>query len=278
MINKALEKKKILISIRLLPSLILVLASLSFSIAYLYHGYATTYNFVLAGGLFGFSLLFLLIDVGLEYSYKSKNLTYNVASLLISIFQLLYYGVILFRYLKGLPDGSDPSKRIFPIVLLVVLLLINVLYRLLIWLGKWKTDENQGNDLYAAYIGFLGLGVSLICSIPFSAINVYSGELITSYVGIFAIVALAFGVIEALVGAAWLSFEKVRKSTKSNVFFYLTIFCFFVSLAALITVSFGYTYEIVSLVTAVYCFSSYSISILLIASGLLYLTYLAKKQ
>ncbi len=275
MINKALEKKKILISVRLLPSLILVLASLSFSIAYMYHSYATTYNFIIAGGLFGFALLFLLIDVGLEYSYKDKSLAYNIASCIVSGGQFIYFGVSILRYLKGIEDAS---KTIFPIVLLMILLLINIIYRVLTWLNKWKTEDKEGNDLYAAYIGFLGLGVALISSIPFSAINVYSSDLLTSYVGIFSIIALASGIIEALVGVLWLSFEKVRKSTKSNVFFYLTVFSLLANLAALITASFGYGYNIVSLVTGVYCFASYSSSILFASLGLLYLSYLGKKQ
>lgn len=275
MINKTLEKKKILISVRLLPSLILVLASLSFSIAYMYHSYATKYNFIIAGGLFGFSLLFLLVDVGLEYSYKNKSLVYNIASCVVSIGQLIYFGFSLLRYLEGVEEAS---KRIFPVVILAVLLLINLLYRILTWLNKWKTKEKEGNDLYAAYIGFLGLGIALISSIPFSAINVYSADLLTSYVGIFSIIALGSGILEALVGALWLSFEKVRKSTKSNVFFYLTVFSLLANLAALITASFGYGYNIISLVTAVYCFSSYPASVLFAGLGLLYLSYLGKKQ
>ncbi len=278
MINCIEKRKKIILSVRLLPSIILVLASLAFSIAYIYPKYAETYRYIQAGGLFGFALFFLVIDVGLEYSYKNQGLPYHIASTVISVGQLSYFGAMIFRYIKDLQEGDDLSKRIFPMAFLVILLLINTLYRVLIWLNKWKTEEKNGNDLYAAYIGFLGLGGALLNSLVFSAIKIYSEDLISSYVGIFAIISFLSCIIEAIIGVVWLSFKKVRSSSKSNIFFYITIFSLFANIAALITASFGYGYQIVSMVVGVFSFASYSISILFIGLGLFYLSYLGKKS
>ena len=276
MLNKTQEKKKYILSIRLLPSIILTLLSLVFSIAYLDSRYASTDHFVFAGSFFGVSLILLLVDVGMESFYKSKKLPYNIISTCISLFQLFYFGTFSLIYFKNLGD-EEPAKRIFPAVLLALLLFINVIYRVLTWLDKWKTDESKGNDLQAAYIGFLGLGVALINSLPFSAIQIYSEQLSMSYIGIFSIIALLAGMIEAIVGACWLSFQKMRSSSKSNLFFYLTIFNFLASLAGIVVAAFGYSYGVVSIVTSMWCFAPYAGSIVLLGSGLAYLTYLGKK-
>ena len=276
MLNKIQEKKKYILSVRLLPSIILTLMALAFSIAYLDSRYAATSNYVFAGAFFGVALILLLVDVGMETFYKSKKLPYNIVSTVISLGQLFYFGIYALLYFKNLVD-EDPAKRIFPAVLLALLLFINTIYRILTWLNKWKTDESEGNDLYAAYIGFLGLGVALINSLPFSAIQIYSAQLSTSYVGIFSIIALLAGMIEAIVGACWLSFQKMRKSSKSNLFFYLTSFNFLATLAGIIVTAFGYSYGIVSIVTSMWCFAPYAASIVLLGAGLAYLTYLGKK-
>ena len=75
----------------------------------------------------------------------------------------------------------------------------------------------------------------------------------------------------------WLSFEKIRASHKSNIFFYLTVINFFASLAGLVVSAFGYSYALINIRTANFCFAFYSLSIVLIGSGLLYLNYLLKK-
>ena len=157
------------------------------------------------------------------------------------------------------------------------LLLMNLLYRVLVWTHVWKTEKGNENDLLAAYIGYLGLGAALLNSFPFSIILMQGDNVSLSYIGIFADIALAFGILEALVGLLWFSFEKIRASHKSNIFFYLTVINFFASLAGLVVSAFGYSYALINIRTANFCFAFYSLSIVLIGSGLLYLNYLLKK-
>ncbi len=277
MLNKPNEKKKYLLSVRLLPSIILAIFALVFSIAYLNRNYSETYQYVQAGGYFGISLVFLLIDVGMEHFYKNKSLPYNIISTCISLGQLVYCGVYMLIYFKELPERYDPSNRIIPAVLLAVLLFINLIYRLLTWLKVWNTDDSQGNDLQACYVGFLGLGAALINSLPVSIILTYSGNLTSSYVGIFSIIALVASMLEGIVGAVWLSFKKMRSSSKSNIFFYLTIFNLLASIAGIVVAAFGYSYGVISLVISMWCFLPYAGSIVFVGTGLAYLSYLGKK-
>lgn len=269
--------KKHLLSLRLLPSIFLALASLGYSFAYLDNKYANRFEYLQAGGFFGIAILLLFLDIALECFYKKDNFIYNLLSTSISGVELFYFGFAILTYFKQLPEGADPRLRVFPAVLLSLLLLMNVLYRVLTWFHIWKTEERKGNDLLAAYIGYLGLGVALLNSFPFSVILLAGENVSLSYIGIFSDIALGIGILEALVGLLWLSFEKLRSSHKSNIFFYLTILNFFASLAGLVVSAFGYSYVLIDIRTANFCFAFYSLSIILIGSGLLYLNYLLKK-
>lgn len=269
--------KKHLLSLRLLPSIFLALASLGYSFAYLDNKYANRFEYLQAGGFFGIAILLLFLDIALECFYKKDNFIYHLLSTSISGVELFYFGFAILTYFKQLPEGADPRLRVFPAVLLSLLLLMNVLYRVLTWFHIWKTEERKGNDLLAAYIGYLGLGVALLNSFPFSVILLAGENVSLSYIGIFSDIALGIGILEALVGLLWLSFEKLRSSHKSNIFFYLTILNFFASLAGLVVSAFGYSYVLIDIRTANFCFAFYSLSIILIGSGLLYLNYLLKK-
>ncbi len=275
--NKNIFENKKLISLRLLPPIFLALASLGYSFVYLDSRYSTRFNFLQAGGYFGIALLLLFLDIALEYFYKDKGKTYHYLSITISVITLAYYAVAALTYFQQLDSSAEPRYRIFPCVLLVILLFVNVFYRLLTMLGKWDTEERKGHDLFAAYIGFLGLGLSLLNSFPFSAILIYGNNIQFSYIGIFADLALAVSFVETLLGIAWLSFEKVRSTIKSNIFFYATVFSFFTTLAALIVAAFGYSYAMIDLVTGNWCFAMFTISIVSTGAGLLYLSYLTKK-
>lgn len=270
-------KNKKLISLRLLPPIFLTLATLGYSFVYLDSRYSTRFNFLQAGGYFGIALLLLFIDIALEYFYKSKKPLYHGLSIFISVVTMAYFGIATLTYFKQLDSSAEPKFRIFPCVLLLILLFTNVLYRILTFLGKWDTEERKGNDLFAAYIGLLGLGIAFLNSFPFSAILIYGKNIELSYIGIFADLALGVSIIEALIGLLWLSFEKVRSTIKSNIMFYVTVFSFFATLAALIVAAFGYSYEMIDLVTGNWCFAMFTISIVSTGVGLFYLSYLTKK-
>ena len=269
--------KKHLLSLMLLPSIFLSLLSLGYSFAYLDNKYANRFEYLQAGGFFGIAVLLLFLDIALECFYKKDDLIYHLLSTCIAGAELFYFGFAILTHFKQLPSGSDPRFRIFPTVLLSLLLLMNLLYRVLAWTHVWKTEKGNENDLLAAYIGYLGLGAALLNSFPFSIILMQGDNVSLSYIGIFADIALAFGILEALVGLLWLSFEKIRASHKSNIFFYLTVINFFASLAGLVVSAFGYSYALINIRTANFCFAFYSLSIVLIGSGLLYLNYLLKK-
>lgn len=269
--------KKHLLSLRLLPSIFLGLLSLGYSFAYLDNKYANRFEYLQAGGFFGIAVLLLFLDIALECFYKKDDLIYHLLSTCIAGAELFYFGFAILTYFKQLPSGADPRFRIFPTVLLSLLLLMNLLYRVLAWTHVWKTEKGNENDLLAAYIGYLGLGAALLNSFPFSIILMQGDNVSLSYIGIFADIALAFGILEALVGLLWFSFEKIRASHKSNIFFYLTVINFFASLAGLVVSAFGYSYALINIRTANFCFAFYSLSIVLIGSGLLYLNYLLKK-
>ena len=269
--------KKHLLSLRLLPSIFLGLLSLGYSFAYLDNKYANRFEYLQAGGFFGIAVLLLFLDIALECFYKKDDLIYHLLSTCIAGAELFYFGFAILTHFKQLPSGADPRFRIFPTVLLSLLLLMNLLYRVLAWTHVWKTEKGNENDLLAAYIGYLGLGAALLNSFPFSIILMQGDNVSLSYIGIFADIALAFGILEALVGLLWFSFEKIRASHKSNIFFYLTVINFFASLAGLVVSAFGYSYALINIRTANFCFAFYSLSIVLIGSGLLYLNYLLKK-
>lgn len=269
--------KKHLLSLRLLPSIFLSLLSLGYSFAYLDNKYANRFEYLQAGGFFGIAILLLFLDIALECFYKKDDLIYHLLSTCIAGAELFYFGFAILTHFKQLPSGADPRFRIFPTVLLSLLLLMNLLYRVLAWTHVWKTEKGNENDLLAAYIGYLGLGAALLNSFPFSIILMQGDNVSLSYIGIFADIALAFGILEALVGLLWFSFEKIRASHKSNIFFYLTVINFFTSLAGLVVSAFGYSYALINIRTANFCFAFYSLSIVLIGSGLLYLNYLLKK-
>lgn len=269
--------KKHLLSLRLLPSIFLGLLSLGYSFAYLDNKYANRFEYLQAGGFFGIAVLLLFLDIALECFYKKDDLIYHLLSTCIAGAELFYFGFAILTHFKQLPSGADPRFRIFPTVLLSLLLLMNLLYRVLAWTHVWKTEKGNENDLLAAYIGYLGLGAALLNSFPFSIILMQGDNVSLSYIGIFADIALAFGILEALVGLLWFSFEKIRASHKSNIFFYLTVINFFTSLAGLVVSAFGYSYALINIRTANFCFAFYSLSIVLIGSGLLYLNYLLKK-
>lgn len=269
--------KKHLLSLRLLPSIFLGLLSLGYSFAYLDNKYANRFEYLQAGGFFGIAVLLLFLDIALECFYKKDDLVYHLLSTCIAGAEFFYFGFAILTYFKQLPSEADPRFRIFPTVLLSLLLLMNLLYRVLVWTHVWKTEKGNENDLLAAYIGYLGLGAALLNSFPFSIILMQGDNVSLSYIGIFADIALAFGILEALVGLLWLSFEKIRASHKSNIFFYLTVINFFASLAGLVVSAFGYSYALINIRTANFCFAFYSLSIVLIGSGLLYLNYLLKK-
>ena len=269
--------KKHLLSLRLLPSIFLGLFSLGYSFAYLDNKYANRFEYLQAGGFFGIAVLLLFLDIALECFYKKDDLIYDLLSTCIAGAELFYFGFAILTHFKQLPSGADPRFRIFPTVLLSLLLLMNLLYRVLVWTHVWKTEKGNENDLLAAYIGYLGLGAALLNSFPFSIILMQGDNVSLSYIGIFADIALAFGILEALVGLLWFSFEKIRASHKSNIFFYLTVINFFASLAGLVVSAFGYSYALINIRTANFCFAFYSLSIVLIGSGLLYLNYLLKK-
>lgn len=269
--------KKHLLSLRLLPSIFLGLLSLGYSFAYLDNKYANRFEYLQAGGFFGIAVLLLFLDIALECFYKKDDLIYHLLSTCIAGAELFYFGFAILTHFKQLPSGADPRFRIFPTVLLSLLLLMNLLYRVLAWTHVWKTEKGNENDLLAAYIGYLGLGAALLNSFPFSIILMQGDNVSLSYIGIFADIALAFGILEALVGLLWFSFEKIRASHKSNIFFYLTVINFFTSLAGLVVSAFGYSYALINIRTANFCFAFYSLSIVLIGAGLLYLNYLLKK-
>ncbi len=269
--------KKHLLPLRILPSIFLGLASLGYSFAYLDSKYASRFEYLQAGGFFGIAILLLFLDVALEYFYKKDDFIYHLLSFCIALAEFFYFGFAILTYFRQLPSEIDPRFRIFPAALLSLLLLMSLLYRALIWTHVWKTEKRKGNDLLAAYIGYLGLGTALLNSFPFSIILTQGENVSVSYIGIFADIALAFGVLEALVGLLWLSFEKLRFSHKSNIFFYLTVMNFFASLAGLVVSAFGYSYALIDTRTANFCFAFYSPSIVLIGAGLFYLNYLLKK-
>lgn len=270
-------ENKHLLSVRLIPSILLSLVSLSYSFSYLDTRYATLFHYLQAGGFFGISILLLFIDIGVECFYKKKDLIYNVISVIISTTQAIYFAFAIGTYFKQLPIEEDPGKRLFPILLLTLLLLANIAYRVLTWLNKWKTDESKGNDLLAAYIGFFGLGIALLNSFPFAVVQIHAEDLVMGYVGVVSDIALGAGILEALTGLLWLSWDKLRKSSKSNIFFYLTVLNQFASLAGIVVAAFAYPYGLMNLQVSIWFFSFYGISSILVANGLFYLNHLLKK-
>lgn len=270
-------KTKHYLSVRLIPSIFLALASVAYSFAYLDNRYAETSDYLQAAGYFGIALVFLLIDIGVEAFCKTKDIAYNIFSTLIAFAQMFYFILAMGTYLTQLTDAEDPSKRLFPSLLLVVILLTNLAYRILTWINKWKVEEEKGNDLIAAYIGFLGLGTAFLNSFPFSAITIYAADQRGAYLGIFADIALGVSVLEALIGIAWLSWGKLKNSSKSNIFFYLTILNLLTSLAVLIVTAFSYFYETISIIVSTWCFAFYATSCALSIAGLVYLNCLLRK-
>lgn len=130
--------------------------------------------------------------------------------------------------------------------------------------------------MIAAYIGYMGLGSALIVSFPYSAILVFANEVKFGYLGILSIVSLASGILEALIGTLWLSWGKMRETSKSNIFFYLTLFAFFASVAGIIASSFSYSDASINLSTGIWCWANYGASALLLGLGHLYLNYLQR--
>lgn len=264
------------LSVRLIPSIFLALASIAYSFAYLDNTYAETSDYLQAAGYFGISLVFLIIDIGIETFYKTKDTVYNVFSVLIAFAEMFYFLLSMGTYLTQLTADEDASKRLIPSLLLVVILLTNLAYRILTWINKWKIEEEKGNDLLAAYVGFLGLGTAFLNSFSFSAVLIYNTSN-TGYLSIFADIALAVSALEGLAGILWLSWGKLKNSSKSNIFFYLTILNLLTSLAALIVTAFAYSYETISVRLSTWCFAFYTVSSALTIAGLIYLNTLLRK-
>ena len=114
--------KRHLLSLRLLPSIFLGLLSLGYSFAYLDHKYANRFEYLQAGGFFGIAVLLLFLDIALECFYKKDDLVYHLLSTCIAGAELFYFGFAILTYFKQLPSGADPRFRIFPTVLLSLLL------------------------------------------------------------------------------------------------------------------------------------------------------------
>lgn len=270
------KRKKYYVSVRLLPSLILTLASLAYSFSYLDNNYATLFNYLQAAGYFGFSAMFLLIDVGIEVFYKSKSKTYGIFSIAISVAEGIYFFASILEYFNQLDKSSNSGDRLFPLLLLIVLLAINIIYRILTFFGIWKTDDSQSDDLYAAYIGFLGLGTALLNSFPFANILINAKELQYSYVGIFADIALGIGILEALVGVLWLSWKKIRSISKSNIFFYLTLLSLLCSVAGIVVTVFAQQYRVIDASISTWNYAFYGVSTALLLSGSFYLNWMLR--
>lgn len=271
------ERKKYYISIRLFPSIILSLTCLAYSFAYLDNHYSSTFNYLQAAGYFGFSAIFLLLDVAMEVFYKSKTKTYGIFSIAIATGEGVYFLFNIITYFKELGEGDNPDKRMIPLVLLIVLLVINIIYRILSFLGIWKTDDNKGNDLFASYIGFLGLGAALLNSFPFANILIRNEGIKYSYVGILVDIALAVTILEALIGLLWLSWKKLRNSSKSNIFFYLTLLSLLSSIACIVVTAFAKEYDLIGVTISTWNYSFFSVSTGFLLAGSIYLNLLLKK-
>ncbi len=271
------ENQKHFLPVRLLPTIFLTVVSFVFSFCYTDLSFASENALLHCSFLFGLMAILLLLDVGLELAYRGKeNKRYHFLSLFLAIFEMLFCIISLLCYFLEL-RGEEVGKRILPASLLMLLAAINLLYRLMIYFGKWKTEEKKGNDLVAAYIGLSGLGNALLASLSFSAVLCYAGKASYGYVGIFTYLALGGAFLEALLGLFWLSWEKIRSSSKSNLFFYLTIFNFFASVAMLIVAIFAKSYELISYQVTLWCCLPGGAMALLWGALLSYLAYLGKK-
>ena len=271
---------KFLISVRLIPVIFLTLVALVFSLTYGNPRFATAgdssrpSNLTIGGWYFGAMAVLLLIDVGLEHEYApSASPAYSIASFSHSIMEGLVTGLFIVNYYHYLPEGENKADRLLSVAILLLLALVNILYRFMTWQKKWITETHKGDELIAAYIGFLGFGNCALASLPLTALWIdQPGR--ADYVAIFTDIAFFASLLETLLGVAWLSMGAIRSYVKSNFFFYLSVFNFFAAIAAVIVAAFGYSYGILTLPLAYWCWASFGVAIVTWASVMSYLAYL----
>ena len=271
---------KFLFSVRIIPVIFLTLAALVFSLTYGNPRFTMAgdshrpSNLTIGGWYFGIFATLLLIDIGMEYEYRSSSsIAYSIASFCHSLLEGALTVFCIGHYFRYVPEGENKANRLLAVIILILLALVNILYRFMSWQKKWTTEVSKGNDLIAAYIGFLGFGNCALASLPLTALWIAEPGRF-DYVVIFVWIAFFASLLETLLGAIWLSMGAVRNYVKSNFFFYLTIFNFFAALAAVIVTSFGYAYHILTLPLSYWCWASFGIALAVWASSMAYLAYL----